>query len=302
MTVKVLHIEDNSHDAMLMQALLASNSDSGEYQVVHVNDIREALRGVRSDGYNAVLLDLDFKKSNALDNLRAIRGENPNIPVIVLKGMGGDDIALRALEEGAQECLDKCHSDGKVLEFALKSSMRRKNTEQTQCAKSNYDDMTGLPNGRLFHEHLQHAMQRADRWQRKLAVMFVDVYGIENMADEHGEDAAQKATMEAAYRMSTTLRNTDILARYSGDQFLVLLDDHSKYMERATKLIINKLQKSLDESYTYKDQELELAASISVAIFENGEWRYQPSSTSRFIAAGRHVHPVLDPTLYTRRM
>lgn len=292
--LKVLHIEDNPRDAMLMQALIASNSS--QYDLVHVDNLREALSRMKSQGYNAVMLDLSLRDASTKDSIRAIRSQNPDLPIVVVGGLGDNERALEALEEGAQECVVKGHSDGTVISMALQSSLRRKAAETRQRTKSNYDELTGLPNGNLFTEHLHHAMDRAQRWDRKLSVMFIDLYGMEHVAKRHGQIACNKALMELAGRIGNTLRNTDLIARYSDDQFVVLLDDHSKYMERSSKAICTKLQKTLDEPYSYKDKSLDISANISVAILEDDQWNYRPASATRFIPASAGVHPLLDST------
>lgn len=290
--LKILHIEDNPRDAMLMQALIASNSP--HYDLVHVDNLREALSSIKSQGYNAVMLDLSLRDSTAKDSVRAIRTQNPELPIIVVGGLNDNERALEALEEGAQECVVKGHSDGTVINMALQASLRRKAAENRLRTKSNYDELTGLPNGNLFAEHLHHAINHTQRWERKLSVMFIDLYGMEHVARKHGQIACNKALMELSCRINTTLRNTDIIARYSDDQFVVLLDDHSKYMERSSKAICSKLQKSLDEPYSYKDKLLDISANISVAILEDGQWHYRPASATRFIPASAGVHPLLD--------
>jgi len=296
-TLKILHIESNPHEAMLTQAMLASATDSGEYDVVHVDNLRDALWKMKQQGYNAVLLDL--KGADALDGLRSIRRENPSVPVVVISGMQDEETALKALGAGAQECVLKETSDGKVIRFALQSSLRRKEAEDARGKVSHYDDLTGLPTGLLFSEHLNMEIERASRWQRSLAVMFVDVYGQEHIHKTHGRDAANKAMLEVSLRLKRTLRNTDLDARYHDDQFLVLLDDHSKYLERACKTTAGKVQSALEMPYTYRDGAMELSASISVAILRNGQWLYQPSTTSRYIPACTSLHPVLDGTVKT---
>lgn len=293
-TLKVLHLEDNAHDAMLMQALIASESESNTYDVVHVDNLRDALWNIKFQGYNAILLDLGENETRGLDSLRAIRHENSEIPVVVLSGMKDEDVTMRALDEGAQECLLKGHSDGKVINLALRASVHRKEKEKHNKPPAHYDDVTGLPTGHLFSEHLHYAMDLAQRWDRKLSVMFVDVFGMTHIKETHSTEAANKALLEVSYRLKTTLRNTDMVARYSDDQFLVLLDDHSKYMERSTKSIATKIQKALDTDYEYKGEDLELAAGIGIAILKEGGWHYRPSNASRFIATSTGIHPVLD--------
>lgn len=88
-----------------------------------------------------------------------------------------------------------------------------------------HDALTGLPNRSLLFDRLQHAILKAEREKRRLAVMFVDVDRFKGINDRLGHEVGDVMLQEVAKRLSTCLRGTDTVARIGGDEFVVLLED-----------------------------------------------------------------------------
>ena len=90
---------------------------------------------------------------------------------------------------------------------------------------AHHDVLTGLPNRAMFEEHLELAVARARRQGSAVAVLFTDLDGFKTVNDELGHAAGDEMLMEIAARMAHATRDTDLVARFGGDEFLVLLAD-----------------------------------------------------------------------------
>ena len=264
---KILHIEDNFADAYLMQEAMLGDTGSVRYDIEHVDTLKDALNSLQSQGYKAVLLDLELSDASGLSNISAIREEQPDLPIVVLSGQDDDAKALQAIEHGAQEYIVKGHSNGKVINLALQSSICRKEVETRLFKQANFDCLTGLPNQRFFIDSLERELAKAKRWQREMVVMFLDLDNFKPINDEHGHDAGNAVLMEAADRMTKTVRKTDLIARYGGDEFIILLDDHSKNIHSIAGQVATKLLTSFDKPFEYNGNILEFSASIGIAIY-----------------------------------
>jgi diguanylate cyclase (GGDEF)-like protein/PAS domain S-box-containing protein len=109
------------------------------------------------------------------------------------------------------------------------------------------DELTGLPNRRRWHEELDREMARARRTHSRVCVGMVDLDGFKPFNDTHGHQAGDRLLAETARAWGEVLRATDMLARYGGDEFLVLLPDCP--VEEALA-VVDRLRKATPEELT----------------------------------------------------
>jgi len=272
--VNILHVEDDDMDAELMRDALCDSGNSKNFSIIHVSSLRIALDEMKKNKYDAILLDLNLSDIRGMDNVIAIKEENPDIPVIVLSGDDNDNVALEAIDNGAQEYVMKGHCNGKIIRLAIHSSIRRKQVERTLFKQANYDTITGLPNRNLFQNYLERALEKADRWKRTETVMFIDLDNFKEVNDKYGHEAGNQLLKEAAIRMSATLRSSDLIARYGGDEFTVLLDDDSRDAKSAAGQAATKLLYAFHEPFEYEGNNIDFSASIGITIYNNGGQDY----------------------------
>jgi diguanylate cyclase (GGDEF)-like protein len=88
-----------------------------------------------------------------------------------------------------------------------------------------HDELTGLPNRRLLRERLESALARARRHQASLALLFIDLDRFKQVNDRHGHACGDRLLQQVAARIGATVRDTDMVARMGGDEFVVLIED-----------------------------------------------------------------------------
>jgi diguanylate cyclase (GGDEF)-like protein len=86
------------------------------------------------------------------------------------------------------------------------------------------DPLTGLPNRKLFLDRLAHAIERSQRLNVGFALLIIDLDGFKSVNDTHGHAAGDELLVEVAHRLSETVRGSDSIARWGGDEFVVLLE------------------------------------------------------------------------------
>jgi diguanylate cyclase (GGDEF)-like protein len=136
---------------------------------------------------------------------------------------------------------------------------------QNLLRQSHTDFLTKLPNRLLFNDSIQRAIARARRDQSKLALMFVDLDKFKQVNDTYGHAIGDLLLQEVACRMVDCVRESDVVARIGGDEFLVLLPAIDEPGDAV--LVAEKIRKSIDEPFNLNDVHLNISSSIGIAIF-----------------------------------
>jgi len=126
--LKVLLIEDNPADARLVQEMLKDVRKP--VMLTHAARLRDALDHLRTQGYNAILLDLNLPDSDGMNTFRRTRAEAANAPIVVLTGLADEEVAERAVREGAQDYLVKAEVDGPLLYRSLRYAVERHRSDE----------------------------------------------------------------------------------------------------------------------------------------------------------------------------
>ncbi|MDR6999103.1 DUF4084 domain-containing protein [Neobacillus niacini] len=128
-----------------------------------------------------------------------------------------------------------------------------------------HDVLSGLPNRRLFLEHLSIAIADAKRNSYKLAVVFIDLDRFKNINDTLGHDFGDLLLKHVSKQMLNCLRKMDTISRQGGDEFTILLNEISNETEIIQ--LIQQLQSIVAKSIRIKGHELHVSMSIGIAVY-----------------------------------
>jgi diguanylate cyclase (GGDEF)-like protein/PAS domain S-box-containing protein len=142
----------------------------------------------------------------------------------------------------------------------------RKRTEQELRYLANYDTLTGLPNRTLLSERLGHAVIRARRGARKVAVLFLDLDRFKHVNDSMGHAAGDRMLKAAGSRLRDNVRDGDTVARIGGDEFTVVLEElaDAGEAERVAMKLITAFEKPLELN---DGQDVVISPSIGISLY-----------------------------------
>ncbi|NDU91464.1 MAG: diguanylate cyclase [Ferrovum sp.] len=176
------------------------------------------------------------------------------------------------------------HHDGKTLFFSIIHDItERKHLEEQILNLAFYDPLTKLPNRRLLNDRLEQAMPASKRSGRYVALMLLDLDNFKNINDLHGHTVGDMLLVEVAKRLKSCVREIDTVARFGGDEFVVILShldlDRDASVTHAYT-VAEKIRTRLEAPYAMTvtleaSEALSLdyscPASIGVVVFTNHE-------------------------------
>ncbi len=134
---------------------------------------------------------------------------------------------------------------------------------------AHHDVLTGLPNRILFVDRLKHALKRAEKRKRTVAILFLDMDRFKLVNDTLGHEAGDKLLRAMASRLLACVREGDTVARFGGDEFVGFLNDVATQQD--VVLIVDKLLDALTPPFMIDGHELFISGSIGISLYpDNG--------------------------------
>ena len=220
MSTRVLLIEDNPDDVGLVERILESSDRP--YVVTAVERVDESVPLLDADEVDLVLLDLGLPDSSGLESFDRLRAQAPDVPVVILTGESNLATAREAVRRGAQDYLVKGQLEGNLLIHAVRYATERHAFYQELEQLSLRDPLTGLYNRRGFWLLAEQSLRLAKRNGRESVLLLADVDDLKSINDTHGHLIGDRALCAVARAFLGAMRESDIIARLAGDEFVAL--------------------------------------------------------------------------------
>lgn len=253
---KILIIDDEP----VIRGLLKVSLEKNGYTALTAVNGSEGLRKIEVEDPDLVILDLNLPETKGLETVKKfMEFVRSNIPIIVLTALNDDQLGMQAIQLGAEDYLVKGQYDTKLLMRTIKYSIERNILKQELLQMSLIDELTGLYNRRGFKTLMEQQVKVARRSKKPLVLFLVDIDQMKLINDNYGHNAGDTALKDTAELLRASFRESDILCRWGGDEFIVLGVDTS-----AENLIPIKqrLQDNLNQYNSSKKREFELSLSI----------------------------------------
>jgi diguanylate cyclase (GGDEF)-like protein len=237
----------------------------------------EALEMVEAHDPSIVVVDYHLPDGTGIDLAQTIKGIRPDTPVLLLTGHVTVDIALAAVGQ-LDAYLIKPVAPVVFVQSVVSALARRRlvgenkalvdRLKRINAYQALYDHLTGLPNRALLDDRLSQALSSCQRSGRAMAILFADLDGFKDINDLFGHQVGDQLLREVGRRMAERCRKSDTVARFGGDEFVLVCPDVS--VTDDTCLIAAHLLKTLAEPILVDGVEHILTASIGIAVSSPG--------------------------------
>jgi diguanylate cyclase (GGDEF)-like protein len=268
--IRLLVVDDDDVDRERIRRLL-SRAQS-EYEILDVGSGAEAIDMLLATQLDCVLLDYHLGDMTGTDVLRRINAEGIVTPVIMVTGVGDEQLVVETMRLGVYDYLPKKKLSGKLLSDAIEASLQRAALEQRLAEMqqklermSLYDELTGLPNRNLFFDRLNQAILNAERKGGRFALLMMDLNLFKEVNDTLGHEAGDEVLAEIGSRFRQISRKSDTIARLGGDEFTSIL--HGVDSIEGAVSIARKIIAAVNEPLAVSGNVLQVGVSIGIAVY-----------------------------------
>ncbi len=277
--VRLLIVDD---EEIMRQFLNEVLKDEG-YEIDLAASGKEALRRMNESEYDIVLTDIVMPELDGLGVVAATKDLSYNPSVIVMTGYASMETAVESMKLGAADYITKPFNIDQIriiVKNAVEERALKARAAEGEFYKelSRKDGLTELYNHRFFHQLLETEVSRAERYDRVVSLIMIDIDDFKSYNDSHGHPAGDLALRRLSQLLKQSSRNCDFPARYGGEEFAIIVPEVSADSARRMG---ERLLKLIDESEFEGEEKMtggRLTISIGIATFP-----LQASSKSELI-------------------
>jgi diguanylate cyclase (GGDEF)-like protein len=278
---------------------------AGEVEAILCTQLGEACDVLLDQHIDVVLLDLSLPDAHRLEALQAVQAAASGVPVVVLTGTSDPELGIEAVQAGAQDFLAKRGADATLLARSVRYAIERKRSEMRLAEQAVKDSLTGLPNRVLLLDRLGVALARARRRPTSVAVLFLDLDRFKTVNDGLGHEFGDQLLIEIGERLRSALRPGDTVARFGGDEFLILCEELSAETEAVR--VAERARHAIGAPLTVAGHHISVSASVGIA-YSDGEDAgahelVRQADAAMYRAKHRHTGiELFEPTMHAEAM
>ncbi|MGQ9648257.1 MAG: GGDEF domain-containing response regulator [Thermodesulfobacteriota bacterium] len=256
---KILVVDDEEQIRKLIVTVLSQKG----HQCLTANNGREALDKMRETRVDALITDIVMPEMDGIALAEELSKDHQNLPVMVMTGYATENSAETAFTSGAREFIKKPFS---ISEFVIRldKMIRDHRGEEELLALSLIDELTGLYNRRRFLVLTEQYLKQSARTKRKLLLLFIDMDHLKWINDHYGHHEGDQALKDFANILKRTFRESDIVARIGGDEFVVLLESK----DECGQIVLTRLDENIKHHNAKKSRPYDLSISVGMTQFD----------------------------------
>jgi diguanylate cyclase (GGDEF)-like protein len=278
---KILIVDDETINIKTLRNLLKDDT-----QIIFTTSGLDALSQARSHIPDLILLDVIMPDINGHDVCKQLKNDpvTKDIPIIFITALNEAKDEEAGLSLGAIDYIHKPFQP-KIVKLRVTNHLRLKtqhdalerlaaelsievsqliNSEREISHLATHDPLTGLPNRALFIDRFEGSIKSAKRTGERISIMFIDLDGFKAVNDTHGHLFGDELLKFVASNLHQNVREMDTVARFGGDEFVILLPNIQNDDPLEEK-IAHKILAIVNEPFNHEGKRAQLSASIGIA-------------------------------------
>ncbi len=269
---RVLVVEDDRPTRMLLERIIHARG----HEVVGCESAEIALERLEKEFFPMITLDIQLPGMSGLELSRLLRSREDGSYCYILVGTGNNrpEDLREILEAGADDYIGKPYNPGlldvrlTVAEAAVKEIARRKRLEEELQFLARHDPLTRLFNRSQLEPGMAAALEAA-RAGKPGVVLYLDLDNFKIINDTLGHDTGDKLLLEVAASLESLARPGDVLVRFGGDEFVLILPDCT--MPDAVRLAESIIAKIEAVAFVAEGRTFRVGASIGAALMDGSK-------------------------------
>jgi len=257
--LKILIVDDEEMMCSFLVSLLSKRG----HECQTARDGIEALEKIKKGSFDSAVTDVVMPLMDGITLTRELLKLYPNLPIMIMTGHADDHSAETAIAAGAREFIRKPFF---IDEFILRfdKMMRDHKAEEALLALSLTDELTGLFNRRRFFVLTEQYLKVAIRTKKRSLLLYIDMDELKWINDHYGHNEGDRALIDLSNILKKTFRESDIIARIGGDEFVALLESTVENDE----ILITRLSENIKDHNAKQTRHYKLSVSVGVAQFD----------------------------------
>ncbi len=282
-TLKILYVEDNEEARDALQSLLSNFFDD---ITLGING-EDGLKKFNNSKFDLIITDINMPKINGIEMMKRIRDVDDEIPIIVSTAHQDQEYLISCIELGTNAYLLKPINHKQItkaikyvcgrlyymyknkkyeesLEVLVKERTKElENIKKDLTLMANKDTLTNLYNRRYFNDVSQTLLNLARREKEGLSVMMIDIDKFKIVNDTYGHLVGDMVLKKLAYTLLKVTRDSDIVIRFGGEEFLILLPN--THINGATK-IAQKIKEEINNLEIHIENNIDKILKFTVSV------------------------------------